>query len=195
MAVTFTTNIGLAKPSESELAKEWATATQLADDNNTLIETKSNLVFTSYTPTIIGSTTNPNVGAGSISGEYFEHEGFIWGSFAVLFLSPGISGGSGTGAYGISLPFPVDPAYHVVGTSLSDQPGLITCIGSGCIIDNTVANGGTVALDTVTIAGVGYARMITETFAAKTAAWVNVSNPVLPDTNDRWSASFFYKKA
>jgi hypothetical protein len=195
MAVTFTSNIGLAKPTESELALEWARISELAEDNNAIIEDKTDIVFTSYTPTIIGSTTNPNVGAGSISGEYFEHEGWIWGSFAVLFLTPGISAGSGTGAYGITLPFPADGSFHTVGTSLSDQPGLISCIGEGHIIDNTVANGGTVALDTVTIAGTGYARLITETFAGKTAAFVNPANPVVVDTNDRWSASFFYKKA
>jgi hypothetical protein len=195
MAVTLTPNIGLAKPTESEIANNWTNVTKLAEDNNLILMDKLEVDLIPYTPTVVGSTTNPNVGAGAIAGEYCEVQGFIWGSFTVFFLLPGIVVGSGAGAYGISLPTALDATFHSVGTTLSDQPGVASCIGEANFIDNTVALGGTAALDAVAVAGTTYARIILETFVGKTSAYFTPNMPYTVDTNDRWSGQFFYKKA
>lgn len=195
MAVTFTTNLALAKPDATEIAENWVNNTQLCDDNNLIIEDAMDIGITSYTPSFICTTTNPNLGAGSIAGEWSLVGGFVFGSFVIQFLDPGTAPGTGTGAYGISLPVPADGAFHSVGTTLSDQPGVASCIGEGHIIDNTVALGGTVALDVVTVAGTSYARLITETFVGKTAAFFTAGMPMSFATNDKITGSFFYKKA
>jgi hypothetical protein len=80
MAVTFTPNIGLAKPNEAELAANWVNGTQLQEDNNAILEDKTNVVLTAYTPTIIAQTTAPNIGAGLIKGEYQLFQGFVFGT-------------------------------------------------------------------------------------------------------------------
>lgn len=195
MAFTFTPNIALVKPDEAELAKNWARDGNLAAYNNAAMIDKTNIPLTAYTPTFIGSTTNPSVGAGTIKGEYQVTGGFVFGSFVIQFLDPGIGSGSGAGAYGISLPFELDNAYHTVGTSLSDSPGLLSCIGEGFIIDNTVALSGTCALDAVDLGSTAYARIITETFVGKTAKFFTPGMPMSFANQDQISGTFFYKRA
>jgi hypothetical protein len=196
MAVTFTPNIGLAKPTESELAEDWVNGPQLCSDNNVIIAAKANVVLNSYTPTMIGATTNPNIGVGQALGEYINFQGFIMGSFNIAFLDPGVGAGSGAGAYGFSLPTLVDNSFHAIGSSLSGIPGLYDCIGEGYITDNTaVGSSGTVALDVVRIGGVDYCRMITEAYAGKTVSWLGPTFPFTIATDDKFTASFFYKAA
>lgn len=196
MAVTFTPNIGLAKPTESELALLWARTDKLQEDNNLIIMDKSDVNLVSYTPVVAAVTTPFNVGAGSVRGEYQDFQGFVMGSFLVDFTDPGVAAGSGD--YAISLPFPVDPVYHIVGTSFNSTvaiPGLGHCIGEGYINDASAVNtSGTIALDAVTVAGVSYARMITETYTGKTNQVVNSAAPFVVATNDRFAGSFFYKR-
>lgn len=194
MGVTNTPNIGLYKPDETELAGNWDDTGGLCELNNIIIEAKTNIPLTSYTPTFVGSTTNPNVGAGFIVGEYCLVQGFVWGNFNIQFLDPGTAPGTGAGAYGISLPFAADTSFHSVGTSLSDVPGAASCIGEGHFIDNTVALSGTAALDIVAVAGTTYARFITETFVGKTAAFFTPGMPMSFATNDKLTGQFFYKK-
>lgn len=195
MAVNFTPNIGLAKPTESELALNWARSTKLAEDNNLIIEAKMNIPLTAYTPAFIGATTNPNVGAGEIKGEYIEVEGFIFGSFNIIFVAPGISAGSGTGGYGIQLPTLVDDVFHRVGTSLLNAPGVYSCIGEGYYSDSSsVPTSGTVALDAVEVAGIDYLRMHTEAIVGKTETWVGPGHPSTVADQDQLSGSFWYKK-
>lgn len=194
MAVTFTTNIGLAKPSETELAKNWVNVTQLQDDNNQIIINKANIGISTYTPVLVGQTTAPGVGAGSITGQYQSFQGFIWGSVLVEFLTAGIIAGSGE--FGFSLPFPADNTYHNVGSALNAAIGTFSCIGEGYIYDDSATDkSGTVALDVVTIAGVSYARMITETFSSpvKTGSVYAAGMPTSVADKDKWNCSFFYK--
>jgi hypothetical protein len=196
MSVFFTNNIGLAKPDNQELAKEWVTVSNLMDDNNVIIETKANLTFQSYIPTFVGTTTNPNVGAGFVSGEYVEIQGFIYGSFIIRFIDPGTSAGSGTGGYGISLPVNADPVFHTIDATLSDNPGFASCVGEGFIVDaSSTTNTGTIALDLVQPAGTTYLRMITETFTGKTQKFFLPGQPFTFADQDRITGTFFYKKA
>lgn len=196
MAVSFTPNIGLAKPDKTELGLEWARNTKLAEDNNLIIVDKMDVNFLSYTPTFVGPTTNPNVGAGSISGEYFEIAGYIFGSFVVRILTPGFADGTGVGSYGIKLPTLVDTAFHTVGTNLDDTVGALSCIGEGYLRDSSANNTtGTLALDVVQFGGNAYARMITDAIVGKTSRTFSPGSPFSLADSDRFSGSFFYKKA
>ncbi len=196
MAVNFTSNIGLAKPDETEIARNWADFTELCEDNNVAISLAARNLLTTYTPTWIGPTTNPSFGAGSISAEYLDFQGFIFGSFAIQCTDPGVAAGSGTGGYGISLPLLADSTFHTVGGSLSDNPGNPSVIGEGYISDASSVNlSQTVAVDLITIAGVSYARLLTETYSGKTSRFFGPANPFTLATGDQFSCSYVYKKA
>lgn len=194
MTVLFTPNVGLAKPDNNEIAENWAAATKLCEDNNLILIDKTDITTTSYTPSLIAQTTNPNIGQGSILGQYQDIEGFILGSFVIIFVDAGVAAGSGE--YGISLPFPAHATFHTVGTALNNSTGTNSCIGEGFIRDNsTVNNSGTVALDVVTVAGVSYARLITETFAGKTNRVFTNTMPFIVANADSLAGSFFYRRA
>lgn len=196
MGITFTPNIGLAKPDDAELAANWPDSSGICEDNNILIIDNMDVVMTAYTPTIIGPTTNPNVGAGSALGEFCNVEGFVFGNFRFSFIDPGVSAGSGSGAYGISLPTSVDSTFHNVGSALNNVSGTASCIGEGYFYDDgTIGNNGSVALDVVDVAGVDYARMITEVYAGKTVVWVGPTFPSTVSNLDHLTGSFFYKAA
>jgi len=193
MAVTFTPNVGLA---EAELAEKWVNVDQLQNDNNIIITDKSDVNLVTYTPVLVGQTTAPQVGAGGSSrGEWQEFQGFIFGSFNVEFGAAGLVVGSGE--YGISLPVPIDNAYHNVSSALNASIGSFACLGEGYIFDNSnVSLSGTCALDAVTIAGVSYVRMVLEQFSvpAKTARVFRDAMPSTVATGDTWLGSFCYKK-
>lgn len=196
MAVTFTPNIGLAKPDETELGKNWATAIHLAQDNNNILKPKMDLVIQSYTPTFIGPTTNPSVGSGSIVGEYYEFMGFIFGTFVIKCLDPGVAVGSGTGSYGISLPINADSTFHTLGASLNDNPGAANCVGEAYITDaSAIATSGTAALDIIVTGGIQYFRPIPEAYTGKTNRFFGPTFPFSLATGDACSGSFLYKKA
>lgn len=196
MAVTFTPNIGLAKPTKTEVAKNWVAATTLAAANNGIIVAKTNIPITTYTPTIIGPTTNPNVGAGVAYGEYYEIQGYIFGLVSFGFLDPGVAVGSGTGAYGLSLPVLADAAFHTIGTTLNDTPGIASVIGEGYSRDeSSIPFSGSAAIDIVAIAGVHYARLLTEAYTGKTIRFWGPGAPANVATLDQVSANFIYKKA
>jgi hypothetical protein len=193
MAVTFTSNIALAKPDQTELAENWVNNTQLQDDNNQLIIARMNLPVTSYTPTIKGQTSDPNTATSILQGAYQDIQGIIIGSFRLVFVT-GITVGSGE--YGIALPFPADTSYHSVGTAFNHAVGSLSIIGEGYIHQgSTVNNSGSVALDVVTVAGVSYARLLFENFAGKTSRVVRDTQPWSIANGNNFSGSFIYKKA
>lgn len=197
MSVSFTTNVGLAKPTGSELAEEWVNGAKLQEDNNIIIAAQTNKILSFYTPTIIGATSNPNIGAsGSSFGEYQDINGFIIGRFIITFSGAGISVGSGE--YGISLPFPVNEVFYYVGTALNDVPGFPNVVGEGYHYDDSsVATSGSAALDIVTISSVSYVRFITEahTSPAKTSRIFRDSMPYAVAANDTLAGDFCYLKA
>lgn len=193
MALTFTPNIGLAKPTETELALNWARGTKLAEDNNLILTDKLDIGLAPYSPTFIGHTSNPNVGTGTIDGEYQDIEGYIQGTFVIECFDAGIAVGSGE--YGISLPFVADGTYHTVGTALNNATGSNSCIGEAYIWDNSSVGGsGTAALDVVTVGGVSYARIVTENHTGKTSRVFRDSMPFALANNDKLVGNFFYKR-
>lgn len=194
MVVNLTTNISLNKPTESEIANNWVKATDLNEANNIRVIDKTDIQFATYTPVIIATTTNPNLGTATSTGRYQEFQGVIWGTFIVPFADTGILAGSGE--YGISLPVPADGAYHSASGALNTGVGSFSCLGEGYIQDNSnIQNCGTVALELVTLAGVSYVRLVTEAFAAKTSRLVRDAMPFTVAHADSFSGSYVYKKA
>lgn len=193
MGVTFTPNIALAKPDEAELAKDWAITPARAAANNTIITDKTDINLLPGGATIVGKTSNPNLGSGGgISFDYQEFQGFVWGTFVVKFNGTGIS--SGSGEYGISLPYVADAAFHTVGTALDFIPGFNTVIGEGYAYDaSAVASSGICAVDICTVGGVSYARLAVQAFAGKVARIVGSAGPFTVADGDRLNGSFFYK--
>lgn len=193
--VSFTPNIGLAKPTNAEVAKDWIEQQEYQLTNDTQIMTRSNIALTAYTPTIIATTTPPNIGAGRIVGEYQVMDDIVWGEFAIEFTDPGVVGGSGE--FAVSLPQVADSSFHTVGTTLTAITGVNSIIGEGYISDaSNLSLSGSVALDLVTIAGVSYVRLVTEPYAApvKTNRVFAAGLPSNLGTGDKWTGSFIYKK-
>lgn len=197
MVVNFTTNIGLAKPDETELAENWVNFTELQEDNNLIIIDKTDITLQTYVPVIRAQTTNPTQGSGGAQlGDYQDIEGFIIGRFLISFFSAGITAGSGE--YGISLPAVADGSFHTVGTAFNSTPGSFSVIGEGYINDSSaVATSGSVALDVVTVSGVSYARLLTELFTApaKTSRFMRDAMPFTVADGDIFTGNFCYKKA
>lgn len=193
MVVAFTPNIGLAKPDESELALNWARSTKLAEDNNLIIIDKMEVDYVTYTPTFIGSGSNPSVGSGTIQGEYIQFQDIIIGNIACT-CAAGVA--NGTGTYGLSLPFVADTTFHTVAGALTDNPGAASVVGEGYLTDaSAVATSGTVAVDIATVGGVSYARLVLETFVGKTNRIFSNGMPFTLAIGDQWSLNFIYKKA
>ena len=193
--VAFTSNIALAKPTNSELAADWIEGQEYYEDNNGIVQTKANITLQSYTPVMTATTTPPSVGAGVLRGEFIEVQGMILGGFVIEFLDPGVS--SGLGEIGISLPVVADASYHTVATTFNATPvGAFSCIGEGYIFnDSNVNASGTVALEVCTVSGVSYVRMVTETFTGKTGRLVSNAQPASLGDLDGFAGNFMYKKA
>jgi hypothetical protein len=196
MVVSFTANIGLAKPDETELAANWARFTQLQDDNNDLISANMNIALQTWTPSLIAQTANPNLGVGVAKGDYIDVNGIVMGNFVIPFTDPGVA--AGTGEYGISLPQVFDGSFHTVGTALNGAVGGNSVVGNGFLYDSSsVATSGAVAFDAITIGGTtSYLRLITEVFTApaKTSRLVTNAQPFTPATGDAITGFFIFKK-
>lgn len=198
MAVNFTFNLNLAKPTEAELARNLITGDELYADNNIILEEEMNKVLTPYTASLVATTANPNIGAtGSAQGEYIEFEGIIQGSFIITFSGAGVA--PGTGEYGVRLPFPVEQTvFHSVGNALNATPGGFHIIGEGFHYDASAsATSGSFAIDAVTVGGISYARMLTEAFTApvKTNRFVSANMPFTVADGDRLIGNFVYRQA
>ncbi len=193
MVVNLTTYTSLAKPTEDELALNWTRTADLIEDNNTIIEDESTLSLQAKTPLFIGRSGNPSVGAGSISMESIDFNGFVFGNCKLVF---GAGAATGSNEWGVELPFQVNSTYHAVGTALDNAPGPLHCIGEGYFHDaSAVGTSGSFAVDAVTIAGVSYARFISENFAGKTTRIIGSASPVAIASGDYISFNYVYKKA
>lgn len=197
MVVYHTDWLGLAKPTEDELAKNWVNNLDHVEANNSLLAYVMGYTVTPYTPTLIAATTQPTLGGGSIKGAYCDMQGIVFGDFVVEFLDPSIV--PGVGEYGISLPFPVDESFHVVGINLSVNSAQYSIIGEGFIYDATSYNtSGSVALSVVTLDTVTYyARMVSETYGTpvKTSRIVREGQPFTVAHTDKFSGHFIYKRS
>lgn len=196
MAVNFTPNIGLAKPTESEIAQDWTSNQKWAEFNNNIVAAKSYFPYQAYTPTMIAPTTDPNIGnLGTIKGQYFEFQGWVFGSFDITIQGSGISAGTGAGGYGIKLPTLMDNVFHMGSTVLNNSVGSAHVIGEGCFTDASSAlTCGTLAFDWARINGIDYMRPVTEVYSGKTVQWMGPGFPVPIAAGDALSGNFAYKK-
>lgn len=194
MAVNFTTNVGLAKPTEAELALNWTRVEDLQEDNNTIIEAHANIDLSPYTPTLTAATTAPTLGTGgSAVGEYRILNEFILGTFKLAF---GTTPGAGTGIWGFALPFAADNSFHVVGSSLTTGFGDNDIIGTGYMFDATSTDAsGPAALDVVTISAVSYVRFLIGAYVGKATHAYSPGNPFTVASTDTFTGSFAYKRA
>lgn len=197
MAVNFTTNLGLAKPTEAELARNWVNFTDLVENNNDQIIDQMDVNLQTRVPTtIVAHTSNPSVGAGNVQCEFIDLQGIVLGSFIVTWTDPGIVVGSGE--YGIELPFELDASYHTVGSLLNATPGNLSIIGQGYMYDSSaIATSGPVAMDAITLSpgsGKSYARFLPEIYAGKTVRVATNAQPFIPANGDRFVGNFVFKK-
>jgi hypothetical protein len=196
MVVTVTPNIGLQKPDETELASKWVNTPNILNANNAAIQAAIVLPIVAYTPVLIATTVNPNLGVGTIIGQYqLLPGGFVVGTFTFQPVDPGVA--AGTGEYAVSLPFVADPVFHAVGgtTIPTSAIGSNTCIGEGYARDNSSVNTtGTLALDVITLSGVSYARLCPEALSTKTNKLFSSASPFVIATNDNFVGNFCYKK-
>lgn len=197
MAVTFTPNLGLAKPDKNELADNWIDGPELYEDNILIIQDKMEIDQNIWSPLVIGPTTNPSLGTTLTNkSEYQEMNGIIFGTVTIEAAGSGITSGTGTGAYGFACPVNADNTFHTIGSALNDASGIASVVGEGYFNDaDTIANCGAVAVDIVRIGGIDYFRLLTEVYTGKTQVWVGPSIPAALATGDRFTFNFMYKKA
>lgn len=95
--------------------------------------------WTTYTPTLYGSATNPTLGNGSITGRYMNVGATIFGEIRIIAGTTGFNRGSGT--YTVSLPAAgISENYQPVGqVVMRDEGPGITYFGTA-IFNNNVNN-------------------------------------------------------
>jgi hypothetical protein len=95
--------------------------------------------WTTYTPTLFGSTTNPVIGNGSITGRYMNVGATIFGEIRIIAGTSGFTRGSGN--YSVSLPTAgIVENYQPVGqVVMRDEGPGITYFGTA-IFNNNVNN-------------------------------------------------------
>jgi hypothetical protein len=94
--------------------------------------------WTTYTPSLIGSTTNPTIGNGTISGRYISLGAMVFGEIRIVAGTAGFNRGAGT--YSVTLPTnAVFEAYQPIGqVVMRDEGPGITYFGTA--IFTTFAN-------------------------------------------------------
>jgi len=93
--------------------------------------------WTTYTPTLFGSTTNPVIGNGTITGRYMVVGATIFGEIRIIAGTSGFSRGSGT--YSVSLPANgIVENYQPVGqVVIRDEGPGITYFGTAIFNNNS----------------------------------------------------------
>jgi len=135
--------------------------------------------WTSYTPVLTATTTNPVLGNGTAVGEYARVQNFIVYRFSITF---GSTTTVGSGNYKISLPVTGVQygAYYSAGTGQFSYFDVSTG-------NNYYANAW---MDTATTLSLLYLNAFNGTLANVTAA-----APVVPATGDSYSGLIIYKAA
>lgn len=135
--------------------------------------------WTTYTPVLYGSTSNPAIGNGTISGRYTNVGATIYGEIRIIAGTIGFSRGSGT--YRVSLPAPgIVENYQPVGqVVMRDEGPGITYFGTA------IFNAG--ITDRIEL----YMHSQSATFVEGSA--VTESNPFLFNANDKILIQFTYE--
>ena len=115
----------------------------------------TNGAWTSWTPALTASTTNPTLGTGSTTvGEYLQIGKLVFATFTIAFGSSGVNAGSGD--YRISLPIAANTNARNLGGTLSINDNSTNIVRIACPlfyvnsttislrIDSTVTGGYTV---------------------------------------------------
>lgn len=193
MTVTFTSNLGLAKPDVEEVARNWVRFTELELDNkNAINDYLGDLSFQTYVPLLQATTSQPSLGTSDERRDgYFVElpNGFVFGGFILQFGS-GLNIGSGF--YSITLPSLPDATFHEISSGTAGDGDVI---GQGSVRDaNTATNSQTFALELVSFSGnTQNMRMYTE--ATATSRWVSHNVPFTFAGGDTMNGNFCYKAA
>ena len=84
--------------------------------------------WTTYTPTLVGATTNPTLGTGgSATGRYVQIGKTVIGAGRILFGTAATA--AGTGAYSITLPLPMLSGIYVT-NAVGVGNGRLKCAGT-----------------------------------------------------------------
>lgn len=135
--------------------------------------------WTTYTPVLYGSTTNPNMGNGSVTGRYMNVGATIFGEIRIIAGTSGFSRGLGT--YSVSLPAAgIVENYQPVGqVVMRDEGPGVTYFGTA-IFNNNVT-------DRVEL----FIQGQTASFDEGTA--ITESTPFLFSANDKILIQFTYE--
>lgn len=202
MAVNFTPNLGLAKPTGVEKARKWVdvdTPGKLADLNNTLLnDNVLSQPLLSYTPELINSAGSLVLGSGNVkAGRYMYLPAPVsiprfvmgWFSFQVTGTVNVVAGD-----YIATLPTLVDLAFHL---DVGDGVAITEVIGEGKIKDDSSqANSMNVAmLLRDNTGGVGRALFFLETYTGKGVNddFMFAGVPFTLASGDRIAGNFLYK--
>jgi hypothetical protein len=139
-------------------------------------------IVDAYSPQLLGSTTNPNLGDdGQAVGAYHVIGQLLTGWAQFLFAGSGISAGSGV--LSITTPLPADPSLMISG----GVGGAGTSVGTGKIRDNsTSANSKTVYLQ---LDEGGHSVFMQFSNANSS---VSATSPIPWEVGDRISINFAY---
>lgn len=146
---------------------------------------------TSYTPSLIASTTNPTLGSGSVQqGRYYVDPitGWVHGQARITFGTSGTNAGSGN--YRITLPTAID------NMSTGNTLGNSDIIGWGIIRDNgTLTQSRIVTLHMNTNSGGSGGVGTAELFIGDGATNVNEASPFAWAASDSIAVQFAYPGA
>jgi hypothetical protein len=148
----------------------------------TAAELNAPMAWTSYTPALTSSGTQPVLGTGSVAtGKYVQINKFVYGYFNLQFGTAGIT--AGTGNYFISLP---------VASARTTGNFWEYNLGTGSFNDNSSANDFMVKFNfaSATTMAAYYWSAFNSTLAGLGAA-----APVAIATQDRFSGFFAYEAA
>lgn len=185
MTVSFTPNLGLAKPTADEIARLWTDEDQLELANKNALNTYLDPVaegFQTYFPQIIQMT---NIGDTERLGWYVLLPGdLVYGGF-IFRLGSGVA--FSDNFLDFVLPFDTDTSFHDVSTGAAATGDIV---GTLTMRDNSsISNTQTAALEL--FENRGYTRGYTEDNSA--TRWVRDDVPFTFEENDAIAGSFWFK--
>lgn len=184
MTVNFTTNIGLAQPDTTEIARLWEDTDKLEEDNKKAINTYiGDIDPVIYTPTFAQSGTGHTVtGFSKIEGWYVTLPGkLVMGGFVII-CNSSISPGTVSGDYLFGLPSSIDTAFY-------QQSGFGEVIGQGFVRDqSSFSNSMTVSCGMFTTSNSLF-RLLMERGLNRVFGY---NDPFILGVDDSISASFCY---
>lgn len=189
MTVNFTTNLGLAKPTQDEIARLWAEdPPALAADNNEILNPLIDRTIQTYVVDVTADTTNPDLGSGGVNKGRFRAmrlgslEIIVTGEFAIRI---GSSPDPGLGVYNFTLPVRINGNFHrtsgVAGNADIIGEGMCTYLGSSERTHIAAYASGHNPPTARLLMGVGFSGLV-----------VSHDSPAAIEVNDEIACNFFY---